>query len=716
MLTYAGSEVCIEDPGGQLQGWFDQYLDTQDLRDWCPSASAVSQRANSRSGFKHAVSLPRPNYPAPPRWKLNTLYWPTGAARWARCYVIVTDKQLAAIGNLQGPLRIGDGTNILTVQMYALPARRVFAATPIPPNQRLWLLPLVDQRYFWQFRDSGDYSARQAPQGNFQDWVTAFNLLGTALGVTIGVGSLGSYQLPDPDELSRNSENAAVLLDAVSHSVGQRVVVQVDGTVSSMNWQASASAYLANRAQPLMGGESSSDAIFPADINVAFLKYYYGAPDPNGDVYVSAQAGGGTSNEKTIHTTAFANFSSDPPTLQNGTEVDELAAQIAADYIASLNYRYDLSFTGIIPWSMSGYDDHVEWCVGRRSDRAEYQCFTRVQSIATNFGVEEQLSQFEDTPVYPSPARFILTADLLPLGSPSPSGQSAAGFHQTFNQTVQQWQTTADPVVVWDVENAFPCLAGQAGYADFKADSLRWEIISVDNRFLHGKLTSQLRSGQSATATIYVPVAGVETPEGSSVTVWDWAGTGGQIGAKIFPRWCVESSRWYAIAPLKPFLGRTTTAAGLPNGQSGQVMVYSVPLGGQQGNETQTGQTVTVFNKFFGFVPNDTWVWCEDDGDGPYIATTIEGDHLVGLVKPTGTSGVDLHLPASGNGTYASLRVQLQQLEPADQSTLNIDANAPTVLASVRHFPVIDGEQVTVVWTGSIFTIIASDYQCGVQC
>ncbi|HVX15940.1 MAG TPA: hypothetical protein VHC22_32450 [Pirellulales bacterium] len=171
----------------------------------------------------------------------------------------------------------------------------------------------------------------------------------------------------------------------------------------------------------------------------------------------------------------------------------------------------------------------------------------------------------------------------------------------------------------------------------------------------------------------------------------------------------------------RPVLGRTVADVENDSSSEDNVQVYSVPAGEEPGDEEeQAGSLITAFNKFFGCVPEGAWVMCQDDGDGYYITATIQGDHLVGIVAPTeGLSGsqVALHVPTGGDGTWTEIDVQI---DPSDQSTIKPnpqsgDYQLPVVKAALRHWPVLDGEQVTIVWTGSIFTVVASDFQGGIR-
>lgn len=508
-VTYGGLPLVCEDTGGKLQGWFDQYLALEDLRDQAKTASLASHRADSRSGYRSAVSLPRPNYPARERTKLSTLYWPTGASRWARAYYLAATEQVdelivQAAGNTALPLAISDGANSIETQMFLLPPRRITAFDPAPPMQALWLLPLVDVRYYWQLRSTAQF--RYGDNKEFKTWGDIFQLFSSQLGVNVAQDDTSAYNIPDPDELTRSYENMAVLLDAIAHSLGQRILRQLDGTVTSTSWKTSDGTLTSNTAgaAALLGGDFSEvlpGAIVPEKVSVAFPKWYYGAPDPYGGLYSSDQQASDFTSAtpvsglvKAIHTCAFADFSLGSSGPDNATEVNALAKQIAKDYYAGLASQYDYSFGGIQAWQLCGFDDCVEWCLGRKAHLASYQAFTRVRSAPYNFGVEEQLSQFKDMPVYPSLTRFSLNATLSP-------GGNAMSFHQKFDGT--NYVATTDKIKIYDFLRKFSGQSGSLGWAQFKGDSLRWEIVEMFGAtYVWGTVGADVAFGGSATVTV----------------------------------------------------------------------------------------------------------------------------------------------------------------------------------------------------------------------
>ncbi|HEV3340786.1 MAG TPA: hypothetical protein VG125_10535, partial [Pirellulales bacterium] len=260
MITLNGYELSIDDPEGVLAETVNQYLATALLRDQAVIPTAISSQRPDRKSL-YRPSLPLPNYSAPPHPpRVSTLWWPTGAARWARGYFLCSQTNFLQLltslgaqeqqvtlpsgqtipelfGGINGPLTLvlddqDSGTSITAEQMYLLCPRPITNTTGTNDDD-VYLLPLVDARYYWQFVNFGIL-----PEGNEQwlEWADLFTQLGQQLGVTINYDAPApNYFKADEDCFSRDLENAAVLLDAVAHSLGQRIVVQLDGRVESQS-------------------------------------------------------------------------------------------------------------------------------------------------------------------------------------------------------------------------------------------------------------------------------------------------------------------------------------------------------------------------------------------------------------------------------------------------------------------------------------------------
>lgn len=428
MITLGGRQCLMPDEYGELAKWLDRYLPLDALRDQAPSASLINNRPQSRSGNKAFVGLPLPNYPAPPPVKINTLYWPTGAARWARGYFLMTlaeiDQLAVSSETEQGhdfsrplDLSMTDSVQGLTIHasVYPLQPRPLVYDDPrtaetagIPGT--LYLVPVVDARYFWQFMHTGDLRVDETTT-----WSNLYDALADRLGRRIHYDAIpAAYGQPDAQELTRRYENLALLLDAVAHSVGQRILVGYDGTVAANNAASCACIYDGNQppstTRPraelefpslMAGGGLIYARATPESVTVTFPKYRNGSPLSDGQVYAidveietTGRAIPGTS--KVIHSAAAADFSSGASEPANQAQLLALAEQIRDDWVELAAEAYDFTAAGLLDWEPTCYDDHVLFHLGTPLADGTRTAYTRVQANPYWFGDEEQLQQFSD--------------------------------------------------------------------------------------------------------------------------------------------------------------------------------------------------------------------------------------------------------------------------------------------------------------------------------
>ncbi|MEN6507105.1 MAG: hypothetical protein ABFD92_21420 [Planctomycetaceae bacterium] len=411
-LTFAGQPLILPDPQGQLGRYLDNWLPPEDLHLFGEPLGLTGTRTNPRGDQLQRVGMPWANWPPPPRVKINSLWWPTGASRWARGLFLVAETQLDSIRSslgtgTAGTLSIGDGTRTVTASLHMLSPRRLSAVS----SGGVWLLPLVDERYFWQFRDAGLLVVDTQ-----YTWGRLFSHLAGRLGVSLDPGSVASgYAQPDPEEFTRRYENAAVLLDAAAWCIGKRVVRQLDGTVSLNGSEAAASETTSNVSAG--GWHTHRHAQQPAEVRVVFPKWRDGKIQADGDVYYISKAPPDSTAAmpsgtiKTFFDTAWANFSSGGSTPDNFSEINALAEQIATDYYAWASQCYDLSFAGVQSWEITGHDDFVWYHAGHQpvfgaqpaeadieADDPRWQFYTRVATLPYNWGYSELL-HYVDTEV-----------------------------------------------------------------------------------------------------------------------------------------------------------------------------------------------------------------------------------------------------------------------------------------------------------------------------
>lgn len=433
MITFAGGTFCLEDDEGQFARWLEENLSIQDLRafSWLP-VSQVHQFTSKDYG-----GIPVMNWAhGPTRPKLNTLYWPTGASRWA-CGLFLANtteknKMLAAVGttNERKTLYIGDdfdqnsstaGAGI-AVQMHMLPPRPIVhralversadSTSPVESGaEGLWLIPLVDGRYYWQWKDTGDLDA----EGD--TWTELFDKLETALGITLTTDTIAStYLCPNIYSLRRKYDNAALLLDALAHSVGMRLVFAWDADSGNDALEADPDKYelvgYANtstrdlNARKNTYGKSAfpnlivagdkfdgqnTAATCPESVIITFPKRVEGTPVPNEyyEIEITAAANLAQSTpgtRKIFRDSAYANFTFSGVSPTNLSALTALAQRIAGDYYTSVESWHDRTFVGIQLIKDTPWMDYAEYSYrGLTPDKAH----TREHGNTYNLGMED---------------------------------------------------------------------------------------------------------------------------------------------------------------------------------------------------------------------------------------------------------------------------------------------------------------------------------------
>lgn len=195
--------------------------------------------------------MPRANALRPV--KLGSLYWPWGACRWACGHFAVTEAKLNQIrayayeqpgGYRALEFTIGDGVtpHALATNLWVLPARPLMTAVA---GERLHLMTLVDDRYFWWQR-----AAEVVVTQGTTTWSQLFADIGTALGVTISPDPISAAYLKPAGDLTSRYQYLPMLLDAVAAAVGQRIVRKYNGAVVA---QGAATALASADSQPAYG-------------------------------------------------------------------------------------------------------------------------------------------------------------------------------------------------------------------------------------------------------------------------------------------------------------------------------------------------------------------------------------------------------------------------------------------------------------------------------
>lgn len=446
--------------GGISYGGISLLYETDEVNQWMHRY----QRPEELFHLAPPHRTPSINYPRHPHLDegpvINSLYWPTGASRWgsfyglASAHAVLTIREVARVNNGYADLVIG---GLTFKYMYLLPPRPIAApmavVDPIPGRlpgfvSDLWLIPLVDMRYSWQYVHSGDFAVTSG-----MSWTTFFGNL-TARLTTVPIWSIAPAHadfLGPGQELSQWHHEVPAMLDAGAHAVGMRVILQadgnaridspVDGIKTTEDWYQENIDILKLPKSSPAGGYIADVELVPANVTVSYPALRDGCepletPDQESpgerhevDVALVDVDNAGSLLEfgkllvelnnadlkKIVRSSAAATFEGAASTPTNATELSNNATQIATRYYYYLGRQYDVTWNGLIAWEPEGYDDCVIWNAGRyRGLGEDLEYSTRVQTQAENLSVDE--IQQESTTEAPETGlklyRFTLNEDM----------------------------------------------------------------------------------------------------------------------------------------------------------------------------------------------------------------------------------------------------------------------------------------------------------------
>jgi hypothetical protein len=422
---YVNGVPILLDLDGQLRSFLDQWL-AQEFAQHAPSMAQADPRSGPVGHLELGPHLPLVNYPPRPQLKLNQLYWPTGATRFGEVTVVMDEASATVLASQQTrtPVRLSVWLNKVE-QYWGMYVESIRPINFGPSPNRVMLVRLVDQRYFWQYMGVGaspfgrpiatgppaPFNPRRA-QDVWHSWANVIYALQWSIGQYIYYDAIpASYLYPDPDSLARGFENVAQVMDAVAHSIGMRVVIAGDGTVWMMNATRSYNLmqYINQYAQPVMSGGlevlktevqrvliacpicqdghlserfkwSFFDCSLDAGNNIRIIddtrKVWQNTPDAGRVVNNIGFPG----FSEVIYTSCLVDYrpskehdpydSSNAVNPINYDRLRALAEQIFKDYWAYDQHvqRSDFTLPGLYTISMNGFMDHALYELGRESE------------------------------------------------------------------------------------------------------------------------------------------------------------------------------------------------------------------------------------------------------------------------------------------------------------------------------------------------------------
>jgi hypothetical protein len=322
----------------------------------------------------------------PPPWpdwfaaRLNTLYWPQGASRFAWGYYFVNESKLEELRALAfrpenyAPLalKLDDGRHAVETDLYILPSRPLDKVEGLPGAH---LLTLVDERYFWWQRGGA-----VPVYPGYTTWADLDEEIGDLWGVAIEADDVhADYGLPDVC-FSTSYETVPLLLDAVAEACGHKVVRDLDGTLRALTLDSSRTRLETNLRDAnarLSGGRISlssrveADAALPETVKVAFGALANGSASYSPYVKSVAVAdlpalgltglGDATGAPDTSHTIKRPEVALSPLSPGNGTALDALALRCALDWVGHRLGHLDECFEGVCDWDMEGLTALLEY-------------------------------------------------------------------------------------------------------------------------------------------------------------------------------------------------------------------------------------------------------------------------------------------------------------------------------------------------------------------
>ena len=316
--------------------------------------------ANRSLGGRFA--LPYPELPAP---RLNEVIIPTGASRYGRALFLIGGDQLDALaGSSDASESSGGETDFLPLVIEYNGQRFEWQMAKLTPvlldatgTESLWLLPLVDRRYFWK------QTPASAALQRSDTWADLFASLGTAIGQALDAGTVPAvHGYPDIESFADVGLSAAQAIDAAALSVGLRAVMNAEGTLELKNDSDSNIALDANlsAAKLWAGGESQHHGL-PEKVALISRQAFdlFGLFDETAITEAEIVSDANSSGIAVIHTPRWLEHYEGSENADSRTKLTDLAEAIATNITDWGNRQYAVSAPAVAAWTVCGHDDYL---------------------------------------------------------------------------------------------------------------------------------------------------------------------------------------------------------------------------------------------------------------------------------------------------------------------------------------------------------------------
>lgn len=413
MISYAGVRLLMDGNVG------DDDM-SPNIRNWVRGTIPLQQ---------HFAAIPGPTVD---RWatvsqrdyfdhtpELNTLWWPTGGTRWAQGWFLATQEMAeACIEASWSGGTPGEATLILGDQLVSSIAAEMYLLPPVPlawvsGEKQLYLLPLVDGRYFWRWLHVPQEAVNVREDGGntvLPDWAHLYEQCRDQLGGASKLKqSLSTSLMADEfqpgdypeycaidamrtdDPLLPRHRTVSEVLELIAINTGRVLVRDFDGTNRLLTWPDSTSRHATNVAKSFsrIAGldaftsnafASQVGGMYPETLVMAFPARHEESGRVIGEGWytTSTTLGGLSGTELHISNQMVAQYD-DNEVIANQDDVDAVAATVAADIITASGKYLDTVFAHICEYDPTGWSDTIEFRC------CHDECTTRVRSRPWNW-------------------------------------------------------------------------------------------------------------------------------------------------------------------------------------------------------------------------------------------------------------------------------------------------------------------------------------------
>lgn len=375
-IRYAG--VTLPLVNGQLEGHLRSYLDSKDIQ-WFDNFSG------GQKSICYAFRAKQPKF------ELSKMIWPNDISRFASALLVATQEQYTqiltkvdtAIPRVPAKLEIGQnaGTPIISTDMYLL--NPVHVAGPPGDSQSLYLMPLVDKRYFLL------QGAPAAWDLTGKDtWDTWFDEAFLGLGEGTYWAPVIATEYRKPGGLyypQANTPFLPLVLDSAAFTVNRRVVRKWDGSYELVDVDTAITRHKETQGQAVTAGGRQKLVRTVLPETASFTWH-------NGSAYdydvQSLRTWGANFNWYGVK--QFFMRCERPTGVD--AEVDATCERFAEEYLLWKTIRPEITYPGIVNHVMTGAEDRIEFLVN--TSTAHTRVFARhydfVDSLSIRWGTLEE--------------------------------------------------------------------------------------------------------------------------------------------------------------------------------------------------------------------------------------------------------------------------------------------------------------------------------------